>query len=296
MTDTTVRSTIDLDLDLVEELEEKAAHIRKQIVKGAYLIPGTVHLGGPLSATDVAVALYHHFLGFDPENLDDPDRNRFILSKGHNGVLLYNILADLGLYTFEEVFNGYNKPRHPFGMHPNMHYVRGVEASTGSLGHGLSLGVGISLANRGDGRTARTFVMTGDGEMEEGSNWEAIMYAGSHHLSNLVCVLDFNHSTGAFAHGEHMVVKWKQAFDAFGWDVVEINGNDMKEVVGALSALPPVTHDGKGKPLAIISNTVKGYGVDFMNGPKWHLGSINDENLKLAIESIDRNKPARRAK
>ncbi|NIZ91365.1 transketolase [Kineosporiaceae bacterium B12] len=286
---------MDVDLELVEHLEDRAAHIRKQVVRGAYLIPGTVHLGGPLSATDVAVALYYHFLGFDPENLDDPDRNRFILSKGHNGVLLYNILADLGLYTFDEVFGGYNKPHHPFGMHPNMHYIRGIEASTGSLGHGLSLGVGLSLANRADGRTSRTFVMTGDGEMEEGSNWEAIMYAGSHGLSNLVAIVDFNRSTGSFRHGEHMVVDWKPAFESFGWDVVEIDGNDMTAVVRAFSQLPPVVPGEKGKPVAVISNTVKGFGVDFMNGPKWHLGSINDENLQIAIESIDRNKLARRS-
>lgn len=292
MTDTDVRSIV--DLDLVEQLEEKAAHIRTQVVRGAYEIPGTVHLGGPLSATDVVVALYYHFLGFDPADLDDPDRNRFILSKGHNGVLLYNVLADLGLYTFDDVFGGYNKPHHPFGMHPNKDYIKGIEASTGSLGHGLSLGVGIALATRDEGRTSRTYVMTGDGEMEEGSVWEAIMYAGSHALANLVCILDFNKSTGAFRHGEHMVVDWPTAFAAFGWDVIEVNGNDMAEVVTALSSLPPVEAGGRGKPIAIISHTIKGFGVDFMNGPKWHLGSINEENLKLAIESIERTKPNRR--
>lgn len=293
MTDTSERSHV--DLELVEALEEKARHIRKQVVKGAYLIPGTVHLGGPLSATDIVVALYFHYLGFDPENLDDPDRNRFILSKGHNGVLLYNVLAELGLYTFDDVFTGYNKPHHPFGMHPNMHYIKGVEASTGSLGHGLSLGLGVSIANRADGRTNRTFVMTGDGEMEEGSNWEAIMYAGSHQMNNLVCIVDFNHSTGSFSHGDNMIVDFRKAFEAFGWNVVEIDGNDMAEVVRALDELPPVVHDGTGRPTAIISHTVKGYGVDFMNGPSWHLGSINDENLQLAIESIDRTKTVRKA-
>ena len=295
----TAAASAEVDRELVARLEEKAAHIRKQVVRGAHLIPSTVHLGGPLSATDVVVALYYEFLGFDADRLDDPDRNRFILSKGHNGILLYNVLADLGLYDFNEVFDGYNKPHHPFGMHPNRHYVRGVEASTGSLGHGLSLGLGISIANRSDGRRSRVFVMTGDGEMEEGSNWEAIMYAGSHHVGNLVNILDFNHGTVAFDYGENMVVDWRRAYEAFGWQVIEIDGNDMSQVVQALASLPPVVPgDRESAPIAIISHTQKGYGVDFMSESpsRWHLGSIDDQLLAQAIASIEANYEAKRVK
>ncbi|MFZ0529737.1 MAG: 1-deoxy-D-xylulose-5-phosphate synthase N-terminal domain-containing protein [Propionicimonas sp.] len=285
--------TSGVDLDLVRRLEDKAAHIRKQIAMCAHKMGTTIHLGGPLSAVDVVVALYYEYLGFDPENLKDPDRNKFVLSKGHNGVLLYNILADLGLYNWDEVFEGYNRPGHPFGMHPNRQHIKGIEASTGSLGHGLSLAAGMAVANRADGRTSRIYVMTGDGEMEEGSNWEALMYAGSHKLGNLVNILDFNHSTGAYRYGDNMVVDWANAYTSFGWDVLEINGNDMEEVVGALGSLPPVDWAHESRPVAIISNTIKGYGIDFMNGPKWHLGAIDDEKLALAVASIDRTRKVR---
>jgi transketolase len=286
-------STRSVDQDLVSRLEDKAITIRKQIVLSSHLI-GVVHLGGPLSATDVAVALYYEFLGFDPENLNDPDRNKFILSKGHNGVLLYNILADKGLYDWDELFGGYNKPDHPFGMHPNRKHIRGIEASTGSLGHGMSIATGLALANRVDNKKSRIFVMTGDGEMEEGSNWEAAMYAGSHQLSNLVLIIDFNKATGMFRLGENIVVDYVKAFDAFGWDVIEIDGNDMEQVVTAFQSLPPVDFTTKSNPTVIISHTVKGAGVDFMSGsPKWHLGSIDDKNLDVAIASIESTRKAR---
>ena len=279
-------------LDLEKVLEDKAAHIRKQICLSAHKI-GAIHIGGPLSATDVVVALYYKYLGFDPNNLNDPDRNKFILSKGHNGVLLYNILADLGMYDWEELFNGYNKPGQPFGMHPNRKYIRGIEASTGSLGHGLSLATGMAVANRADGKNSRIFCLTGDGEMEEGSNWEAIMYAGSHKLNNLVCIVDFNQSTGSFRHGENINTDWRMTFEGFGWQVIEIDGNDMEQIVGAFESLPEVDVTKSSKPIAIISKTVKGHGVDFMNGPKWHIGSLDDKKLEEAIASIDKNRKVR---
>ncbi|MEA4945683.1 MAG: 1-deoxy-D-xylulose-5-phosphate synthase N-terminal domain-containing protein [Propionicimonas sp.] len=277
--------------ELIESLQSKAAYIRKRICEAANRIGTTMHVGGPLSATDVAVALYYKYLGFDPERLDDPDRNKFILSKGHNGVLLYNILTDLGLYDWTHIFEGYNVPGQPFGMHPNRKYIRGIEASTGSLGHGLPLGLGMAIANRIDQRASRIYVMVGDGELQEGSNWEAIMYAGSHQINNLVCIVDNNRGSVAFEYDENLHYDISAAFEAFGWEAAEINGNDMGQVVDTFEKLTAIPVDTTSKPTVIVSNTLKGYGVDFMmDAPrwKWHLGMINDERLAQAIDSIDR--------
>lgn len=284
---------ININIDLVKMLEDKAARMRKEICITANKI-GIVHLGGSLSATDVVVALYYKYLKFDIKNLNDPDRNKFILSKGHCGILLYNIFIDLGLYDWETVYSGYNQPGQLFGQHPNRKDIKGIEVSTGSLGHGLSISTGMAVANRADGRTSRIFCLTGDGEMQEGSNWEAIMYAGSHQLSNLVCIVDFNQCSASFRYGDNIVLDWRKTFEGFGWEVKEINGADMKEIVETFESLPAMDFSKKNKPIAIISKTVKGQGVDFMYGPKWHVGSIDDVKLKEAIYCIDKNRNFRR--
>ena len=209
-----------IKIDSVPELIEKAGFIRKQLLLGTHRIGG-VHIGGPLSATDMAVALYYKHLGFDPENLDDPNRNTFILSKGHNGILLYSIFCDMGLYDWDHLLDTYNTIGNTFGAHPNRKYVKGIEVSTGSLGHGLNLACGIAHANRDKGIPSRTYVMLGDGEMEEGSNWEGIMYAASKKLDSIVAVVDYNHHSASFKANENIV--WNtmgDCFRAFGWEVI----------------------------------------------------------------------------
>jgi transketolase len=281
---------------VVLRLEEKAADIRKQLCDMTYHI-GHAHLGGALSMCDFTVALYYHFMNFNPEKLDDPDRDRLYLSKGHNGCLIYNIFADMGLYTKEFLYNGYNKIDGKFGQHPNRKYIPGFEASTGSLGHGLSIAVGAAHAGRMDKRDYRVFCIVGDGELQEGSNWEAIMFAGHNKYGNLVAVVDKNGVQGngftsETINMEPMALRWK----AFGWDTIEIeDGNDMEQVVAAFSSLPDSNSQMRRAPICIIANTLKGYGIDFMEGqPKWHAGGLSEDDLKVCKQMIDAKRMDRR--
>ncbi len=278
-----------IHLNHVPDLIEKAGEIRKHLCRCARYA-GNIHLAGPLSATDVAVAVYYKYLGFDPDNLEDPDRNMFVLSKGHNGVLLYCIFCDMGLHSWDELLNNYNKIGYSFGAHPNRKYVRGIEVSTGSLGHGLSWSVGFAHANRNEGIDSRIYCLLGDGEMEEGSNWEAIMYAASHNLDSIVAIVDNNQCSASFMAGEN--IKWNSMGDcwrAFGWDVREIDGTNMHEIDRTLAGLPPVNLRNPGKPVCIISNTTKGQGVSYMTDRPyaWHIGGLDDEKLAETLTLID---------
>ncbi len=246
-----------------------------------------------MSATDLAVAVYYKYLGFDPDKLDDPERNMFILSKGHNGVLLFAIFCDMGMYDLDLLLDTYNTIGHPFGAHPNHKTVKGIEVSTGSLGHGLNWAVGITHARREMGIKSRIYVMCGDGEMEEGSNWEAIMYAASKKMDNIVALVDFNHASASWECGENIVWGPKggpegmaDCFRAFGWDACVIDGTNMKAIDATLASLPEVT--GEGKPIAIISSTMKGQGCKFMSDrpTAWHIGGFDDEKLEEALGLI----------
>ena len=276
-------------LETVPELIEKAGEIRKAIARGARYA-GNVHIGGPMSATDIVVALYYKHLGFDPEDTEKPDRNMFILSKGHNGILPYSIFCDMGMYPWEELWDKYNRIGGTFGPHPNRKLIRGIEVSTGSLGHGLNWSVGFAHANRNEKIDSRIYCLLGDGEMEEGSNWEAIMYAASHNLDNIVAIVDNNHCSASFMAGEN--IKWNTMADcwrAFGWNVYEIDGSNMYEIDKVLSELPPVNLDNPGKPVCIISNTIKGQGVQYMmeRSYAWHIGGLDDEKLAETETLID---------
>jgi len=284
-----------IDMELVRRLEDKAADIRKQLIDMTYAI-GHAHLGGALSMCDIAVALYYHFLNFNPKAPKAPDRDRLVLSKGHSGCLFYNIFADLGMYDKEELYNGYNRIGGRFGQHPNRKYIEGFEASTGSLGHGLSIAVGMAFAGRMDRARWRVYCITGDGELNEGSNWEAMMLAAHHQFGNLVAIVDRNRIQG---NGwtedtvalEPLASKW----ESFGWEVRVIeDGNDMKQVVEALAALPPSDPVERRKPICLIANTVKGKGIAFMeNEPKWHAGGLSKEKRDECIRLIEEARRAR---
>jgi transketolase len=286
----------DVDMELVTKLENKAVEIRKKLLTMCQRV-GVAHLGGTLSLCDMAVALYYEFLKFDPKNPNWEERDRLILSKGHTGCLIYNIFADMGIYKWEEIYNEYNKIDGRFGMHPNRKYIPNFEASTGSLGHGLSLATGMALAGRADKSSCRVICITGDGELDEGSNWEAIMCAAHYKLGNLVAIVDRNNisssgPTETVMSLEPLPDKWR----SFGWDVIIIDdGNDMKQIVEALLSLPPVDSVTPRKPICIISNTVKGKGVDFMeNDAAWHIVyGLTDEKLCNAIECVDKNRKVR---
>ena len=279
-------------IDNVKDLIVKAGEVREKLALATNRI-GNVHIGGPMSATDVVVALYYKYMGFDPENLEDPKRDIFIMSKGHNGILQFIIFCDMGLYDWDLLLDTYNTIGNPFGAHPNHKRVKGIEVSTGSLGHGLSWCCGIAHGNRNKGIKSRIWTLLGDGEMEEGSNWEAILYAASHGLDNIVAVVDYNHASAAYECNQNN--RWgdkggpegmADCYRAFGWNAVVIDGTKMAEIDKALSELPEVTLNGK--PTAIICSTKKGQGVKFMmdRPTAWHIGGFSDETLKECVDLI----------
>jgi len=230
------------------------------------------------------------------KNPKDPNRDRLILSKGHCGEVLYTIFQDLGMYSFDYMVDHFESlDTYVFGMHPNRKKVPGIEASTGSLGHGMSLATGLALGARMAKENWRTYCIIGDGELHEGSNWEAFMTAGHYQLGNLVAIIDKN---GLAMTGTIDEINTLDPLDekmkAFGWDVIEIDGNNMSEVCKALESLPPSDSQIRRRPICIISNTVKGKGVDFMeNVVGWHAGQLNEEKWKEALESIEKTRKVR---
>jgi transketolase len=227
---------------------------------------------------------------FDPHDYKNPARDRLVLSKGHAGCLLYNICAEMGIYSFEELYTGYNQVGKPFGQHPNRLYLPMFEASTGSLGHGLSIAFGMAMALQTDGSDSRVFCITCDGELDEGSNWEALMAAAHYQTANLILIVDRNHLSGS--RNTEVTIALEPLCDklrAFNWDVVSMEGNNMRAIVERLDALPPRSPNTGRKPLAILADTVKGKGVDFMeNNPAYHVAPVSDEQLQRALSSIDK--------
>jgi Transketolase, N-terminal subunit len=273
----------------VAELEDKCVKIRCDLLNFIYSI-GMGHLGGELSMVEAAVAMYYRFLNYSVHDPKNPDRDRFILSKGHCSETLFTIFADQGAYTMEymiEHFETLNTAK--FGMHSNRKYVPQIEVSAGSLGHGLPIAVGYALGARKQRRSYRVVVMTGDGELNEGTNWEAIMAASHYGLGNLVLIVDKNSLQMTGRTDEIMNIDpLDERLAAFGWDVISIaDGNDMAQVVEAFEKLPPVVISEKRRPVAVIANTVKGKCVDFMeNNHKWHGGGIASEQLDQALACV----------
>lgn len=281
----------------VKELEEKVIQIQKDICVTTSKI-GYSHLGGGMSMTDMAVALYYDFLNFDPNNVEDPDRDRFILSKGHCSHCLYNIFVDLGMYKKEELWNEYNQVGGRFGMHPNCHYLKGIEASTGSLGHGLPLAVGFALAARMNHKDYRVMVMTGDGEMDEGSNWEALMCATQYQLGNLYLIIDKNNFQIGGTTDEIMTLEpLDRRLQSFGWDTITIeDGHNMRQILEALYQLPQPDSQTRRRPVAIISHTIKGKGLigGLENSAASHISTMpTEEYLEETMENIEKIRTGR---
>ena len=256
----------------IQELEETARKIRRHIIDMIYRA-GSGHPGGSLSATDILVALYFDIMNHNPEDIKWPDRDRFVLSKGHAAPALYACLAETGYFPIDEL-----KTLRVIGSrlqgHPDMTKTPGVEASTGSEGQGLSMGLGMALAGKLDRKSYTTYVMLGDGELECGQCWEAAMAASFFKTDNLVAVVDRNKlqldgPTNQIMCIEPVADKWK----AFGWLVIEINGHDFKDILRALNK----AKETKGKPTVIIANTIKGKGVSFMEGAVGFHGKCPDD-------------------
>ncbi|MYT07076.1 MULTISPECIES: transketolase [Streptomyces] len=262
-------------------LASVAARIRAHVVDMC-AGPEGGHLGGALSCADVLAALYFSVLNVDPRRPDDPDRDRFLLSKGHAAVGLYATLAERGFFPVEELA-GYGRPGSRLMGHP-VRAVPGVELPTGSLGHGLALGCGFALGARYAGRSARSFVLLGDGELQEGSVWEAAIAAVSLRLDRLVAVVDRNGlqltgRTDAIAPMEPLADRWR----AFGWAVREVDGHDPDELAAHLGSTPWEP----GKPSVLIARTVKGQGLPFLAGRSAsHYVTLSPRNHARALRGL----------
>lgn len=261
-------------------LKQIAVSCRRNVIRMIYDAKSG-HVGGSLSSTDILVSLFFDTMRHDPEHPQLRGRDRFILSKGHSVEAYYSVLALSGYFPVEELKSYSTFGSHMIG-HPNRG-VRGVELSTGALGHGLPVAVGMALAARMDHEDGRVFVLMGDGELAEGSLWEGAMAAGHYKLENLVGIIDRNHlqisgRTEDVMRLEDLAEKWR----AFGWEVVTVDGHDFD----ALRYAFHMRHSGK--PLMVIAETVKGRGISFMeNKASWHHGVLNEEQYRQALAELD---------
>jgi transketolase len=266
----------------LEQLQEIAKRVRREIIEmtGA---AKSGHPGGSLSAVEIVVELYFDYMRHDPANPKWPDRDRFILSKGHAAPVLYAAMAEAG-YTPIDQLKTLRKLGSIYQGHPDVRFIPSLEASTGSLGQGVSLALGMGLAARLDGRPYRTYVMLGDGEIQEGQIWEAAMFGAFHKVDNIVAIVDYNGiQLDGFVKDIMEVSPLAEKWRAFGWHVVEIDGHDFTAVRKAFEEAEAT----KGKPTAIVAHTVKGKGVSFMeNNPKFHGTAPTAAEVELALQEL----------
>jgi len=270
---------------IITELKLTANKVRKDIVK-MITEAKSGHPGGSLSAVDVVTALYFNVMRHNPENPKWEDRDRFILSKGHAAPLLYSVLAESGYFEIKELLT-----LRKFGSrlqgHPDMKRLPGVEISTGSLGHGLSVGNGMAIAGKLNKKGYRVYILLGDGECQEGQVWEAAMTASHYRLDNVTVILDYNGLQIDGAVKDIMNInpisnKWR----AFGWYIIEINGHDFKEILDSFEKVKKL----KGKPGIIIAHTTKGKGVSFMeNVIDFHGKAPTKEQMVQALKELEEN-------
>ncbi|MDD6808134.1 MAG: transketolase [Oscillospiraceae bacterium] len=269
-------------------LEKKADELRRLTLQTS-IWGGSGHLGGSLSCMDAMTILYHRFMNYDPKNPNLETRDRFILSKGHCAVGYAPVLCDAGFFPVDEL-KIFNLTGAKVGMHLDCNKVKGADCSTGSLGHGLSLAVGFALAGRLKNQDYMCYCLTGDGELNEGSNWEAAMSAAQFKLSNIVVLADNNKCMiDGRVDDEMKVEPLDEKFEAFGFETIRVDGHNMKELNDAIEKAIDNHKNGGTKPYAIIMDTFKGAGVDFMqDNYLWHYGSLDDAKSKSAYESLDR--------
>jgi transketolase len=281
------------------DLQDQTAELDKLSALGRWLVISTVaragagHVGGPLSAMDLLVALYFRTLDIDPREPDRPDRDRFILSKGHSAAGLYAVLALRGYFPTQEL-KTFDKPESRLQGHPDMTRLPGLDMSTGSLGQGLSVGVGIALGARLRSESYRTWVMLGDGEIQEGMVWEAVHTAARYQLDNLVAIVDCNglqqygwlptESDRGDRREPWAGFDLASIFTAFGWTVLEIDGHDFDDI---LTAYAKASEPGRAAPTVILARTIKGKGVSFAeNSHKWHTGLATEDQLDIAAAEL----------
>jgi transketolase len=268
----------------IAELQVISKRARREIIE---MIghAGSGHPGGSLSAVEIVVELFFNTMKIDPKNPKWADRDRFILSKGHAAPVLYAVMAEAGYAdTPIDKLNTLRKLGSIYQGHPDVRFIPSLEASTGSLGEGVSLALGMGLGARLDGRPSRTYVMIGDGESQEGQIWEAAMAGAFHKLDNVVCIVDYNGiQLDGFVKDIMEVAPLADKWRAFGWHTVEFNGNDAAAVRQAFEEAA-VT---KGKPTCLVAHTIKGKGVSFMeNNSKFHGTAPTPDEVKLALQEL----------
>lgn len=270
-----------------KELKELAYEMRKRLLKFCGSYSGTVHIGGDLSMTEILICLYHYALNVDPKDIAMPNRDRFIMSKGHGALAMYTTMAMRGFFDYDEIVRTYGHVDSAYGMHPCKVQLPGVECSSGSLGQGLAMATGLAMSAKQKKRDYRVFCMMGDGETCEGEVWESAMSASSYQLGNLVGIVDRNHQmmtqyTEVYMHMEPYADKWR----AFGWNVVEVNGHDMNALTNAFDSLPPAHSD---TPTVLVCSTIKGKGVSFMEQALgWHAGCLSQEDMERALTDVEK--------
>jgi len=269
--------------EVVAHLRDAARAVRQrdiQMIRAA----GLGHIGGEFSVIDILVTLYLHVLNVAPDRLDDPDRDRFILSKGHAAAALYTTLATAGFLPPEQL-STFMKPLSQLNGHPARTKIDAVEASTGPLGHGLPIAVGTAFAGKLDGSDRRTFVVVGDGELQEGSNWEALMTAGNHRLEHLCVIVDRNRlQQGAKVEDTNDLEPLTDKLAAFGLEVVEVDGHDHAALVEVFAAVPAAS----GKPTAVVAHTHKGHPISFMSdNVAWHHKVPSQDQVTQALAELE---------
>lgn len=264
-------------------LRDLARQARLRIITNSHLTQ-TPHLGSCLSCVDILVAAYFHCLKLDPKNPKDPNRDRFILSKGHGAASLFQVLAMKGFYP-EAMLETYGQDGSLFAEHPpSPSYLPGIEAATGSLGHGLPIGLGMALSSRIHDQNYKVVALLGDGECNEGSNWEAAMMAAAQRVGNVIVIIDSNKWQATARSVEvtgtvSLVEKWR----AFGWDTYEIDGHDMGQLVEVMSG----PRANVGQPVAVVANTVKGKGISFMEDDNnWHYKIPSADEMVLVRREL----------
>ena len=268
----------------VEALKKIAIEVRKEIIEAVYSAKSG-HPGGALSCADILTVLYFNQMNIDEKKPNDPNRDRLILSKGHAAVALYSVLAEKGYFPKEELKN-FRKLGSKLQGHPDMKKLPGIDMTTGSLGQGLSAGVGMAIASKMDKAGCKIYCILGDGEIEEGQVWEALTTASKNNLDNLCVILDNNNLQ---IDGEIDKVggmnNITEKFLSFGFNVVNINGHNIDEIIDGITTAKQT----KGKPTIIIAKTVKGKGVSFMeNKVSWHGKAPSKEEYELAIEELNK--------
>lgn len=271
-----------MDKVTYNNLTKTAIKVRRLAIK-TLKTAGSGHIGGSFSATEVMVYLYFNKMNIDPHNPGKSDRDIFLLSKGHASLGYYSVLAERGYFNKEEL-STYRQINSKFQGHPHIDEVPGVESSSGSLGQGISFGIGIALGMKKKNINNKVYVMTGDGELEEGQIWEAIMLQGKLKLDNLIIIVDQNKlQLDDYVKNITELSDLKSKFESFGFNVIKINGNDFNEIDDAFKNL------SSSKPNIIISDTIKGKGISFMeNKVEWHSKKLNDEDYNKALMELEK--------